>query len=116
MEILLSLQDNIEVVGLAGDGKEAVEVARNLNPDVILMDVVMPSHKSNNFDGLDACRQIKREGLSAAVIALTVHGDRNTRYRAQQAGCSGFLEKGVSGGELVQHVLCLGLGNRHPQI
>jgi DNA-binding NarL/FixJ family response regulator len=111
METLLSLQDGIEVVGQAQDGLEAVEVARQLQPDVILMDVVMPTQVGSEFDGLDACQQIKREGVGAAVIALTVHADRNTRYRAQQAGCNLFLEKGVAPTELVSHVRCLGMGN-----
>jgi len=104
VEIFLSLQEDIEVVGEAGDGLQALEMARQLNPDVILMDIAMPLAGSQQFDGLDACREIKREGLNAAVIVLTVHGDRATRKRAQQAGCSGFIEKGVSPGELVVQI------------
>ncbi|MEI6045769.1 MAG: response regulator transcription factor [Chloroflexota bacterium] len=108
METLLSLQDDMEVVGEAGDGLQAVEIARQLRPDVIVMDVAMSNQCSIPFDGLDACQQIRREGLDAAVIVMTVYGDRATRQRAQQAGCSLFLEKGVSPTELINQVRCLG--------
>jgi len=54
VEIFLSLQEDIEVVGEAGDGLQALEMARQLNPDVILMDIAMPLAGSQQFDGLDA--------------------------------------------------------------
>lgn len=100
---LFSLQDDLEVVGEAASGHQAVEEARRLQPEVILMDVVMPC-ASCPFDGLDACQQIKGEGLDAAVIALTVHTDRATRQRAEQVGCCMVLDKGISGMELLHQV------------
>lgn len=108
LETYLSLCDDIEVVAEAGDGLEAVEVARATRPDIILMDVAMPLSGGREFDGLDACREIKREGISSAVIALTIHADYATRRRADQAGCSCFLEKGISPSEIVQQVRELG--------
>lgn len=104
METLLSLQDDIEVVAEAKDGIQAVEVARQVKPDVILMDVVMPNSSGSRFDGLDACQQMRREGLSSAVIVMSVHADYATRDRARQVGCNLFLEKGVSPGELISQV------------
>ncbi len=108
METLLSLQDDIEVVGEAEDGVQAVEVARELNPDVILMDVAMPGLNGQRFDGLDACRQIKREGLNSAIIIMTVHADYATRNRALQSGCNLFLEKGITPNELINQVRSFG--------
>ncbi|HEX2916725.1 MAG TPA: response regulator transcription factor [Chloroflexia bacterium] len=105
---LLSLQDDIEVVGEAGNGPQAVEEARKLNPTLILMDVVMPTPDGKKFDGLDACRVIKREGLASAVIALTVHTDHATYQRAQQVGCAMVLDKGVLPEELVRRVRLVG--------
>jgi DNA-binding NarL/FixJ family response regulator len=108
LETLLSLHKQIEIVGEAQDGPEAVKVARALKPDVIVMDVVMPTANGKTFDGLDACREIKQQGLGAAIIALTVHADRATRARAYEAGCDSFLEKGITTEELVQQVCQLG--------
>ncbi len=103
METFLSLHDDMEVVGEASNGRRAVELARRLKPDVILMDVAMPTEDEKPFDGLDACRQIKCE-TDAAVIVMTVHADRATRSRAQQAGCNLFIEKGVSPSELLGQI------------
>lgn len=108
METLLSLQDDIEVVANAQNGIQAVEIARQIKPDVILMDVVMPCQTGSRFDGLDACQQIRREGLPSAVIVMSVHADYATRTRAEQVGCNLFLEKGISPSELIYQVRCIG--------
>ncbi|HEX2910078.1 MAG TPA: response regulator transcription factor [Chloroflexia bacterium] len=105
---LLSLQDDIEVVGEAGNGFQAIEVARRVNPDVVLMDVGLPGRDGYRFDGLDACRQIKSEKLADAVIALTIRDDRTTQLRARQAGCNLFLDKGIFPQELLRQVRFVG--------
>lgn len=106
---LLSLQEDLQVVGEAWNGPVAVAEARRLQPEVILMDVVMPCLENPAFDGLEACHRLKKEGLEAAVIALTVHTDEATRQRAQQAGCCQVLDKGISGEELLCQVRRAGL-------
>lgn len=104
IETLLSLHEGLEVVGGAGNGPQAVVEAKRWQPEVILMDVVMPCLENPRFDGIAACDQLKREGLEVAVIALTVHTDRATRSRAEYAGCWQILDKGISGEELVWQV------------
>ena len=99
LRTMLMLEDDIEVVGEAGDGRQAINVAGTVNPDVVLMDYEMPE-----VDGIEACREIKAKKLARAVIILTMHADHQARSRAQSAGCDLFLEKGLDTGELLEHV------------
>ncbi|HEX2912724.1 MAG TPA: response regulator transcription factor [Chloroflexia bacterium] len=101
LRTILSLEDDFEVVGEAASGREAVDAARKLQPDLVLMDLEMPDARGELFDGVVACEKIKREQLSNVVVILTVHGDNNSRYRASQAGCDLFLEKGINSFELL---------------
>ncbi|MEI6045614.1 MAG: response regulator transcription factor [Chloroflexota bacterium] len=100
LRIVLTLEDDIEVVGEAEDGRQAVNVARVLNPDIVLMDCEMPG----NIDGIEACREIKEANLARAVIILTMHGNQQVRRRAFIAGCDLFLEKGINTTELLDQV------------
>src|SRR5512139_1639830 len=84
---LLALE-NIEVVGTAGDGFEALEKARNLRPDVILMDVQMP-----RCDGLAATRLIKAELPEIKIVMLTMSEDERDLFEAVKSGASGYLLK-----------------------
>ncbi|MGI8984284.1 MAG: response regulator [Acidimicrobiales bacterium] len=84
-----SMEENgFDVVGEAGDGAEAVELAQTLRPDVVLMDVSMP-----NLDGVEATRQITRLVPEAQVVMLTMHADGEVMARAIQAGAIGYLVK-----------------------
>ena len=78
----------LEVVGEAADGAEALELARRLTPDVVLMDVRMP-----NMDGIEATRRIGLAGLSTKVLVLTTFDLDEHVYEALRAGASGFLLK-----------------------
>lgn len=98
----LTLEDDIQVVGEASFGHEAVESARRLHPDIVIMDLEMPN--GDHFDGINACEQIKSEKLAKAVILLTIHSDFVSRRRAEEAKCDLFLEKGISSMELVEQV------------
>ena len=85
---LLEDEPDIEVVGEAGDGREAVELAVKLKPDVVVMDYAMPQ-----LDGVQASHEIKRQAPSAAVVMLSMHSDDNYRRNAMEAGARGYLLK-----------------------
>jgi len=99
LRTLLPLAGDIEIVGEAADGLEAVHMAEVLRPQVILMDLEMPV-----MDGYKATRQIKDHCPSCRVVALTVYGDPASRNRAVEAGVDVFLVKGVSVETLVQAI------------
>jgi pilus assembly protein CpaE len=80
----------LEIVGEAGDGKEAIQQASALEPDVILMDLELPE-----LDGYAATQAIKAGRPRTRVVALTVHGEPQARQRAQVAGVDAFIEKGA---------------------
>lgn len=90
----------IEIVGEAGDGQEAVRQAAALRPDVALMDLAMPA-----ADGYEATRQIKARLPGCRVVALTIHGDETARQKAMQAGVDVFVVKGAPITSLVQSML-----------
>ncbi len=84
-----SLEEHgFDVVGGAGDGAEAVELAQALKPDIVLMDVSMP-----NLDGVEATRQISRLVPESQIVMLTMHADGEVMARAIQAGAIGYLVK-----------------------
>ena len=95
LEIVLVTEPDIEVVGQAGDGAEAVRKAGESLPDVVLMDVRMP--RSN---GIDACRQIKEVAPSAKIIILTMSDEEEDLFEAIKAGASGYLLKDIPLDEL----------------
>jgi DNA-binding NarL/FixJ family response regulator len=99
LRILLPLAGDIEIVGEAPDGQEAIRLAQALQPEVVLMDLEMPI-----LDGYEATRQIKAGSPSCRVVALTVYGDPASRNRAAQAGVDAFLVKGISAESLVQAI------------
>jgi two-component system nitrate/nitrite response regulator NarL len=96
---LLPLAGDIEIVGEAVDGQEAIRLAQALQPDVVLMDLEMPV-----LDGYEATRQIKAGSPSCRVVALTVHGYEAARQKAMQAGADLFLVKGAAVESLVQAI------------
>ncbi len=104
LRTVLTLEDDIAVVGEAENGRQAVMIASKVKPDLVLMDFEMPDAQGSKFDGIDACREIKARHLAHAVIILTVHADHQTRERAAAAGADLFLEKGVNTGELLAHI------------
>ena len=104
---ILDLQPDIEVVGEAGTGSEAVDLAGSLLPDVITMDVQMP-----DMDGLEATRRIRADGRICASIAIVTTFDRDDYlFDALDAGASGFLLKNAGPEELVAAVRALAAGD-----
>lgn len=85
---MIATKPDFEVVGEAGDGAEALIMARDLEPDLILMDVGMPG-----CDGLEATRQIKRELPSVIIVILTESDDKETLFEAIKSGAQGYLVK-----------------------
>jgi DNA-binding NarL/FixJ family response regulator len=99
LAILLPLAGDIEIVGEAVDGREAICLAQALQPEVVLMDLEMPA-----LDGYEATRQIKAGSPSCRVVALTVHGYEAAQQKAMQAGVDLFLVKGAAVESLVQAI------------
>ncbi len=104
LRTILSLEDDFIVVGEASNGSEAIEAARILHPNLVLMDLEMPDARGIIYDGVVACEYIKRDHLSDKVVILTVHCDHASRVRASQAGCDMFLEKGINSFELLKQL------------
>jgi DNA-binding NarL/FixJ family response regulator len=104
--LILETRDDLEVVGEAEDGREAVELARKLSPDVILMDVRMP-----NVDGVEATRRLAAAGSPARVLILTTFDLDEYVYEAIRAGASGFLLKDVQPAQLVEAIRVVAAGD-----
>jgi DNA-binding NarL/FixJ family response regulator len=99
LRAFLELQDGLEVIGEAGDGEEALTLADKLQPDVILMDLVMPK-----LDGVGAMRELRRRAPATRVIALTSFLDDERLLPAIQAGAAGYLLKDVRPQELARAI------------
>jgi DNA-binding NarL/FixJ family response regulator len=95
LEIVLAQEEDIQVVGEAGDGAEAVEKAADLLPDIVLMDVRMPRR-----GGIEACTSIKEVAPSARIIMLTISDEEADLYDAIKAGATGYLLKEISTDEV----------------
>jgi DNA-binding NarL/FixJ family response regulator len=104
--MILEAEQDLEVVGEAADGDEAVAAARGLQADVVLMDVQMP-----NLDGLEATRRIAKDAkLSSRVLILTTFERDDYVFEALRAGASGFMLKNASPEELVRAVRVVAAG------
>jgi len=97
---------DLELVGEAADGVQALELARELEPDVILMDVRMP-----NLDGVEATRRLVEAGTKARILVLTTFDLDEYVYAAIRAGASGFLLKDVEPADLVDAIRVVAAGN-----
>jgi DNA-binding NarL/FixJ family response regulator len=106
MRTILAAQGDLEVVGEAGDGREAVEAVRRLRPDVVVMDVRMPV-----MDGLEATRRIVAEPDPPQVLVLTTFDLDEYVYEALRAGAGGFLLKGAPTDQVVEAVRVVASGD-----
>jgi DNA-binding NarL/FixJ family response regulator len=99
LRTFLELQEGIEVAGEAADGREAVDEAERLRPDVVLMDLVMP-----RLDGVEAMRELRKRVLGARVVVLTSFLDDERLLPALRAGAAGYLLKNVAPRELARSI------------
>ncbi|GAA4674534.1 response regulator transcription factor [Phytohabitans rumicis] len=104
--MVLETQPDLEVVGEAGDGTQAVAMTRALAPDVVLMDVRMPV-----TDGIEATRRIVESGSAARVLVLTTFNLDEYVYAALRAGASGFLLKDVPPADLISGIRAVAAGD-----
>jgi DNA-binding NarL/FixJ family response regulator len=105
LQRVLEATDDLEVVGHASDGAEAVEATLRLQPDVVLMDLVMPG-----VDGVEATRRIAASDVDAKVLVLTSFGDDDHVFRALDAGASGYLLKDAPPRDVVRAVRAAAAG------
>jgi len=99
LRTVLTLSSELEIVGEAADGLEAIRLTESLQPDVVLMDLEMPG-----MDGYEATREIKSCNPSCKVIALTVHDYESARAEAHRSGVDAFLVKGAPVEHIVQTI------------
>jgi two-component system, NarL family, response regulator NreC len=96
LRTLLSAEDDMEVVGEAADGGDALINTLNLAPDIVVMDLAMP-----DVTGLEALERIVKSGLQTRVLVLTIHDDEQYFYRAIRAGASGYVVKSSADRDLL---------------
>ena len=105
VRLLLEAEPDIEVVGEALDGLEAISLAETLHPDVILMDIAMPG-----MDGLEATAHIKKSSPDIYVLVLTMHRTDDYFFKMIEAGASGYILKGAQTDELINAVRVVNRG------
>lgn len=105
LRLLLADETDIDVVGVAAGGAEATELARDLQPDVVVMDLHMP-----DVNGVEATRRIVRDSPHIGVLMLTMFDDDESVFAAMRAGARGYLLKGSGQVEIVRAIGAVGVG------
>lgn len=105
LRLLLADETDIDVVGVAAGGAEAAEMARDLQPDVVVMDLHMP-----DVNGVEATRRIVRDSPHIGVLVLTMFDDDESVFAAMRAGARGYLLKGSGQVEIVRAIGAVGVG------
>jgi DNA-binding NarL/FixJ family response regulator len=103
---LLSLDEDLEIVGEASEGREAIEKARELSPDVVVMDIAMPG-----MDGLEATRRIVKKNPQIKVLVLTQHDNKEYILSTIKSGAAGYVPKRALGSELVSAIRAVHRGD-----
>src|SRR5471032_2044129 len=105
LRALLTAETDIEVVGEAATGRQAIQLARQLKPAVVILDIAMPQ-----LNGLEAARQIVSEGLPTKLLILSCYGDDEYVHQFAKAGAAGYLLKHTAAQELIKAVRELARG------
>lgn len=108
LSLLLDTQPDITIVGKAEDGRQAVALARELRPDVAVLDISMP-----HIDGLQAAQLIRTESPHTQVLILTMHDSDAYFFRALEAGAAGYVFKKAASEELLQAIRSIAQGNAY---
>ena len=108
LRLLIGAQRDMQVVGEAGNGKEALQRARELKPDVVVMDLSMPE-----LNGLQATERLKAERPEVKVVALTVHEDASYLLQLCKAGAAGYVLKRSAGDDLIHAIRTVAAGGLH---
>lgn len=109
LKALLNESEHLEVVGEAAEGNEAIALAKELKPDVVLMDLSMPHGK----DGMSATSELKKALPDTAVLVLTMHDDDEYLFRAISSGASGYILKSAPHEELLSAIQFVADGNAY---
>lgn len=109
LSLLINNQPEMEVAGTAADGREAVELALELNPDVVLMDLSMPPGEN----GLVATQRLKEAAPEVQVLILTMHDDEEYLFRALHAGASGYILKSAEDADLTTAIQKVAQGDAY---
>lgn len=105
---LIDAEEGMEVVGEAADGHSAVEMARKLTPDVVVLDLRMPI-----LNGIEAARQISAEHAKIEIVGLSMHLEKQYISEMLKAGASGYLAKDCPSGELIKAIRAVARGEVH---
>ena len=105
LSMLISRQEDLEVVGEAGTAAEAIEAARHLSPDVVVLDIRLP-----DATGVEACRDIRAHNSDIKVLMLTSYSDEEAVMGSIMAGASGYLLKEIRSQEIVEAIRRVGAG------
>ena len=113
LRMLLQSQEDIEIVGEADNGLQAMEICNQKRPDVVIMDITMPG-----MSGLEVTRQIKQQCPSTAVLALTIHEGEQYFFEMLNAGASGYVPKRAAPTDLVTAIRAVNAGEvyLHPSV
>ncbi|AUG58074.1 Transcriptional regulatory protein DegU [Acetivibrio saccincola] len=107
---ILELEDDIEVIAQASNGEEALDIAREKQPDVILMDINMPG-----MNGLQAIKEIKNEKVPSKIIVLTIHEDREYLFKTLHMGAEGYVLKDADPNILIEAIRSVNSGEAYIQ-